>query len=383
MKTWKAAIWMAVLALLAGVAQGQNQDTLSLVPPPPPLPPPQTSTEPPGSLSGRVVNSVTGEPVRGAMVTLQNFARGGNFQSATTDGTGTFAAANLAPGDYLMQVSHPNYQGILGLPHPSQMATVGSAQEVSGVTLRLTPGGTISGKVLDDVGEPLTGCPVWVLGPGQGGNSAPYAQRGGATTNDKGEYRFEELTADRYLVYVRCQDSLPAERILAVWRPEQIQPAESWLPVFYPDNPSPEGAQWLTVMPGGELTGIDFRLKTTAVTTISGTISGASASPPGTQPNILLLSADAALDSSLAYGAAFNPTNSTFQIQLVPPGSYRLEVIAAPGQIESLAYASVPVKVGRTRPAPLSVQMHPGAERDRRRGATTGGRRARADRTWS
>jgi hypothetical protein len=321
---------------------------------------PQQNTDPPGSVSGRVVNAVTGEPVRGAQVGLQNYSRGGTYQAATTDGTGTFAAANLQPGDYFVQATHANYQGILGLPNPSQMVTVASSQESSGVTLRLMPGGTISGKVLDDGGEPVSGCPVWALGPGQGGSPAAYMQKGWATTNDKGEYKFDALTADRYVVYARCQDSLPVERPLAVWHPEQIEPAEAWLPVYYPDNPSPEGAQWLTLLPGSELTGIDFHLKATPVTTVSGTLSGIAPAAPGTQPNLQLYPADYAVEASLAFGGAFDSATSTFKFQMVPPGSYRLVVISSPAQMESLSYASMPVTVGRVRPAPLFVQMHPG-----------------------
>jgi hypothetical protein len=240
------------------------------------------------------------------------------------------------------------------------MVTVASSQESSGVTLRLMPGGTISGKVLDDGGEPVPGCPVWALGPGQGGSSAPLAQKGWATTNDRGEYKFDALTADRYLVYARCQEWLPVERPLAVWRPELIEPAESWLPVYYPDNPSPEGAQWMTLVPGGELTGIDFHLKATPVTTVSGTLSGFAPGAPGIQPNIMLFPADYAVEASLAFGAAFDTATATFKFLMVPPGSYRMVVVSSGVQAETLAYASVPVTVGSVRPAPLFVQMRQG-----------------------
>ncbi len=346
--------WCTAFALVAILATGVRGQVIIGNDPPVPQPP---STDPPGSVSGHVVNAITGAPVRQAMVVLQNSSRGGNFQQATTDGAGAFSAGNLQPGDYLVQVSHPSYQGILGIPSRSETVTVVSGEESSGVTLRLMPGGTISGKVVDDGGEPVSGCPVWVLGPGPGGGSAAYVQKGNATTNDKGEYKFDALTADRYLLYARCQESLPVERPLAVWRPEMNEPAESWLPVYFPDNPSPQGAQWLTVLPGSDLSGIDFKLRATPVTTVSGTLSGVLT---GGQANLQLFPSDGAVDASLAYGASVDPANSTFQFQMVPPGSYRLLAVSMVGQMESLTYASVAVTVGRTRPAPLLVQMHPG-----------------------
>jgi 5-hydroxyisourate hydrolase-like protein (transthyretin family) len=208
---------LTIVALLAALAAGASSQVIfgggRFA-----TPQPQQNNDPPGSLSGHVVNAVTGEPVRGATINLVNYTGGGRFQSVTTDAAGTFAAANLTPGDYYVQVTHPGYQGIMGLSNPSQMVTVASSQDSSGVTLRLMPGGTISGKVVDDGGEPAPGCGVWALGPGQGANPARLAQKGSASTNDKGEYRFDALIADRYVVYVRCQESLPVERPLAAWR---------------------------------------------------------------------------------------------------------------------------------------------------------------------
>ncbi len=354
-----AGLW-AVLALLAGGARAQVlPDAAGATVGQNIQPNAQQNTDPPGSLSGRVINAVTGGPVRGASVSLVNYQRGGNAQAATTDGGGTFTVASLPPGEYVVAVNHPGFQGILGLPSPNQLVTVASGQESSGLTMRLMPGGTLSGKVVDDGGEPVSGCPVYVLGPGQNGASAAYSFRGSASTNDKGEYKLDLLTADRYVVYARCQEWLPVERPLAVWRPELIEPRESWLPVFYPDSPSPEGAQWVTVLPGSELAGIDFHLRATSVTTVSGTIGGI---PAGIQPNIQLIPADAALDAALGYGASFDLATSTFRFQMVPPGSYRLIVMTnpSPSQTDSISYASLFVSVGRARPAPLFVQMRLG-----------------------
>lgn len=350
MKAYKAAILIATLAICVRgqVVSGSVQ------------PPPEANGGPPGSMSGHVVNAVTGEPVSHAMVSLQNTSRGGNFQSATTDSAGAFSVGSLQPGDYLVQATHANYQGILGLPSPSLTVTVASDAESSGVTIRLMPGGTISGKVVDDGDEPVSGCPIWALGAGQGAGPGALVPRGNATTNDKGEYKLDPLIADRYLLYARCQESLPAERPLAVWRPELIEPAESWLPVYYPDSSSVVGAQWLTVMPGSELSGIDFKLRATTVTTVSGTVSGALSGGPEAQLNIQLLPNDGTADSSLAYGAYVDVASSTFKIPMIPPGSYRLLAIGSPSQVETLAYASIPVNVGRARPTPLLVQSHPG-----------------------
>ena len=77
---------MPVFLLAAQLAVFQNSPT------------PQEPDVPPGSLSGQVVNALTGEPVSGARVMVQCASRNSGYSQAVSDRGGMFNAAGLGPG---------------------------------------------------------------------------------------------------------------------------------------------------------------------------------------------------------------------------------------------------------------------------------------------
>src|SRR5580700_3457081 len=84
-------------ALLAVSAAAQNQ-----------------SSDQTGGVTGMVRDSVSHQPVKKAMVSVNGIAVAGpqrnqGAQSATTDATGTFSIDSLPPGTYQLMVQHQNY----------------------------------------------------------------------------------------------------------------------------------------------------------------------------------------------------------------------------------------------------------------------------------
>jgi len=113
-----------------------------------------------GSISGRVLGS-RGDPVAGSQV--QAFIRrkpgdagpaGGG--SATTDGDGRFAFAELPAGTYRLQARGASL-GSLGFDGPgrSEELVIEPGQEVRDVVVQLTAGGAIEGRVQDRDGKPV------------------------------------------------------------------------------------------------------------------------------------------------------------------------------------------------------------------------------------
>jgi hypothetical protein len=89
----------------------------------------------PGTLTGKVTDSASGDPIAGASVSYG----GGN---TTTDASGNYTLSDVSPGEVLVTISKAGY------------ATVSRTQAVAGgatVTLNvaLAPPGTITGKVTD------------------------------------------------------------------------------------------------------------------------------------------------------------------------------------------------------------------------------------------
>ncbi len=103
------------------------------------------------TLAGSVTDSLTGEPVRGALVTA---ARGDGI-SAVTDSSGTYALPAVVPGDVALHVSKYGFEG-------RELELSLSEHEVAERSIalrRLT--GTISGQVVESGGgAPLAGVAV-------------------------------------------------------------------------------------------------------------------------------------------------------------------------------------------------------------------------------
>lgn len=316
-------------------------------------PTPQEPDVPPGSLSGQVVNALTGEPVSGARVTVQCASRNSGYSQAVSDRGGMFNAAGLGPGSCTISAFHRDYAGIMGLGQPAATAEVSSGQETSGVQVKLMPGGAISGRVVNDDGEPVQGCAVQALWPLHLGDNSSLQQRVWGQTDDKGEFRLDAMPADRYLLHAQCQESLPVERLLGPSASWPEEPRESWLPVFYPDSPSATGATVLSIMPGTELQNIEFKLKTTPVVTLRGGLMAVA----GLNVNVQLFPDPATGDPSQPLGGAYDQKNGTFHIDFVSPGSYRLAAWSMSGQPDSLASAELRLTTGTASPEPVVLQL--------------------------
>ena len=147
-----------------------------------------------GSLEGTVINAVTKEPVRKAQVTLVP----GNVPPAITDANGHFLFSKLPPSTYTLHAQHPEFPLIVsGLAATSPlMVTLGPQEKKSDLVLSLTPGASISGRVMDEDGRPIPSCNVQTLqfAPGPGGRRL-YGTRGD-TSDDRGEFRIHGLARE-------------------------------------------------------------------------------------------------------------------------------------------------------------------------------------------
>ena len=255
----------------------------------------QTGT---ASIEGTVVNSVTNEPIKKAQVMLMGAPTPGMHQppTAITDASGAFSFLKLPPGAYTVQASHNSYSStrdmILG--DNQKQIVVTADQHVAGVTLRLTPGGAISGHLIDEYGDPAENCQVMAVPPGQ----QPQTGRGrlyAASTDDRGEYRISGMPAGRYSVFERCHSTLAAPHGFLPRGDARI-PELVFVPEFYGGTPTSKGASMVSVQAGSETQGIDFRLKTA---------------------NAI------AVRIAIASDQPFNPRQ--LQVELIPPGATYLQ----------------------------------------------------------
>jgi hypothetical protein len=224
--------------------------------------------------SGRVIDQATTSPVANAQVTATQEKQGASSPTVVrgaTDQSGAFRLQGTAGGQYRLSVSHPSYfDGRYGSKPGNAMGTpvaFAPGQETKGLDVRLIRPAAISGRVLNEAGEPVSSVNVTVLVQRrrQGRiNWAPASTSAITRTNDRGEYRAFGLQPGRYAV------------LAAMLRHGASGPEggtnEAYGSVFYQNEKDLSRAQVLHLQSGADLAGIDLLVRKTEVFHVTGKV---------------------------------------------------------------------------------------------------------------
>jgi hypothetical protein len=159
-----------------------------------------------------VYDAVTRQPLAGAIVTLSRLDGGTPIPRSVTDSKGRFVFRQLEPSDqYYLGARRFGYEYTrYGWSGPNQSLAIADIariavakdQWVENIRIPLWRLGSISGRVLDELGEPLVGVAVRVFS--QAAVSGQPQLVGGevATTDDLGRYRVTGLQPGTYTIAV-------------------------------------------------------------------------------------------------------------------------------------------------------------------------------------
>ena len=161
------------------------------------------------ALSGRVVDGTTGLPVAGATVTLTRRDVSGIAESARCDSQGRFVFIDLpASPRYALEASFAGYPpAFFGQPLPARAAlldpiefSVAEGEWRSDLNVSIWRGASISGRVVDERGEPLIGVAVRPFRAVTLGQQRFFAGLAPAMTDDRGVYSLAMLDPGTYWV---------------------------------------------------------------------------------------------------------------------------------------------------------------------------------------
>lgn len=209
------------------------------------------------SISGRVVNASTGVPMRKVTVTLVPSPGRGYMgqqqalmQNALTDAAGEFEFRPLAAGTFTLTASHPLNSDI----KVQSSVEVQPGHSVAGVRLKLAAPAVISGRVIDEEGDPVLRANVEAVRVTRMQTGQRNPRIAGFTTDDTGSYRLFGLEPGRYRVVA----SVPG-------KPDSAYP-------FHPSTADSSGAQVVVAAAGQEVSGIDIRMQKAPLLRISGQV---------------------------------------------------------------------------------------------------------------
>jgi len=276
----------------------------------------QTPAAKPGSIEGVVTNSVTNEPVKKAVVTLEDTKSHDKNRTMTTDAMGHFQFDGVNPGAYSLAADRDGYLGSQSSPLVrAAQVTVADEQHVQDVALKLLPLATLSGHVLDDDGDPIVRADVAVLNYVYNQGPKQLNQTASAQSNDLGEFEALNLPPGRY--YIRVMTLLhwnipPHTR----W----THPEEAYPLVFYPNASEPAQATAFDVAPGAHVTNIDFRLRKMPAHHIRGIVSDVSAQKPGGNDRVMAEISGSNFGAGLSQSSV--EADGSFDLPGLASGSY-------------------------------------------------------------
>jgi protocatechuate 3,4-dioxygenase beta subunit len=310
----------------------------------------QTNGQPPrdarlatghAAIRGRILASDGGQPLRRATVRVSapelRVAR-----TALTDADGRYDFRDLPAGRYSINASKPAFvnwsYGQTRPNSPGTTITLSDNQTADNVDIRLSRGAVITGRVIDEYGEPVPNATVTALRRQyQQGQTRliPTGERGQA--NDVGEYRIFGLAPGQYYLSSNVQALTLA---MPVGNSVEVSGQNSgYASTFYPGTADPASAQKITVGVAQTLSGVDIALTPTRLATITGSAVDSDGRPMSGSVFGTLRGFGAGLGLG-GVGGPLRP-DGTFTIPNVPPGEY---VLRATRNAGSAGVPNVPVQ---------------------------------------
>ena len=285
-----------------------------------------------GAISGRVVTE-DGQPVPRATVSITASGKTDSRVSVNTDEEGNFRAEGLNAAAYVVSASAPGYVVRPRSEGGARRAGLNYIGEV--VTLTMLKGGVITGRVVNDAGEPVVGVPVMAERVrDEDGRPLPAPEKAAALsqrqTDDHGVYRWYGLAPGSYVIYAGASGGVAP-------RPS---PFAGRMLIYHPSATRNTAAE-VTVRGAEEISGIDIRFRIARGYVISGKITGIPATGGSAQVVLLKAGSDLLLATTSPQPSGLE---NGYALYGVPNGEY--EIIAARDfSDDENAFASSPRRV--------------------------------------
>jgi carboxypeptidase family protein len=272
-------------------------------------------------IRGRVLAADTQQPLRKALVRI-SASELREMRVTATDGDGKYEFTELPAGRYSINVNKGSYVSLsYGQLRPFESGRpleLRDGQRVEKVDFALPRGSVITGRVVDEFGEPIAGVMVSAMRSTFIQGRRQLRPFNSGSTNDLGEYRIYGLAPSQYYVSASYRPQLMMGASVNV-SPEA---SAAYAPTYFPGTANPAEAQKVTLGIGQTAADVNVALLPVKSARISGTALN-SAGQPMTGAMVMVMQRNGGMTFMSSAGSV--KPDGTFSIPGVAPGEYTLQ----------------------------------------------------------
>jgi Carboxypeptidase regulatory-like domain len=273
-------------------------------------------------IRGHVIAAENGTPLRKAQVRVTSPELREN-RVTTTDAQGAYELKDLPAGRYTVTASKGSFVTLqYGQTRPLQQGRpleVLDGQTLEKVDLALPRGSIVTGRIVDEFGEPIADVQVMPMRYQymQGRRRLTPTGRG-SQTNDIGEYRLFGLAPGQYYVSATLRNFSFGES----------DDRSGYAPTYYPGTANPSEAQRVNVDLGQTMNDVNFSLVATRTAKVSGVVLD-SQGRPLSMGMVMAMPRGGVMMFGPSGNGQIRPDGS-FAVSGLAPGEYTLRANAPP-----------------------------------------------------
>ena len=284
-----------------------------------------------GRIRGRVVSAENGTPIRRAQVRI--FGNSVAPKTAMTDGDGRYEFTDLPEGSFSLSATKSGYMNVqYGQTRPFESGRrieLADKQVLEKADIAMPRGGVISGRIVDEFGEPLADVMVTAMRQSwQAGRRRLMPAGRFSQTNDLGQYRMYGLAPGEYYVSATLRSEMPMFEMMDtgnVPSPGASMPTSGYAPTYFPGTPTAADAQRVTVAAGQESQSTDFALLPTRLAKITGVVINSEGRP--VEGAMISAVPSRGLEGlPIMGGGGRTNKDGAFTLHNITPGDYTLQV---------------------------------------------------------